>query len=175
MIGTGYSLWLMTQPDELTGQKLAKLISRLGTVYDTPLFPPHVTLLSDVEQNEEAMKKTARVLAQTLSSYPIELNDLGSNGLYFQILFAKAHCTPQVMTANAQAQCAFGLQRPSYFPHLSLAYGDLTPEQVVHLTITVRRDAPWVVGTVFPVAQIQLWATIGPIQDWRYIETYPLK
>jgi len=171
---TGYSLWLVPERDTETYVFLDQLIRNTAAQYRTSVFGPHVTLLGGVEGGEQDVCEKTRVLAGELSPYEIKLGEVGSNGTYFQILFSEIDQTHSVLNANALAQKVFGVDKGDYFPHLSLAYGDLSNEQVVTLQRVVAQGCA-IAGTHFVAQRTELWYTEGAIEEWYRVETFPFR
>lgn len=169
---TGYSLWLVPERDTETYELLDQLIRTVAAQYRTPVFDPHVTLLGGVEGTEQDMREKTRVLAEELTPYEIQLGEVGSNGIYFQILFSKIEQTRSVLNANTVAQEVFGVDKGKYFPHLSLAYGDLSNEQVATLQQFVGQRNP-IAGTHFLAQSVELWRSEGTVEEWRKVAIFP--
>lgn len=169
---TGYSLWLVPEKGGEAYQFLERVIQDIGSDYQTPLFDPHVTLVGGVEGLEKTVLKKARELAKELTPYEIELGEIDSNGTYFQILFSQVMQTISVMHAGATAQKVFGMEGEKYFPHLSLAYGAFSQEQVNGLMTTMGEKS--IKGTRFFVDRIEVWSTEGFVEEWRKVAEVPL-
>src|SRR3989338_9015983 len=129
----GYSLWLVPDTNSEAYRALARCIADISKKYQTPDFVPHATLLGSVGNTEKDMRANTQELAGELAPYEIRLDEIGSNRTYFQILFSKIEQTEAVMRANTIAQKVFVIDQGTYLPHLSLAYGDLSPEQIALL------------------------------------------
>jgi 2'-5' RNA ligase len=170
---TGYSLWLVPNTQSELYAELARCINDMAEASGGPAFVPHATLLGGIEGDADAVLNKCARLAQILTPYEIELDELGSNGIYFQILFSRVHQTAPVMRANEHARHEFESQA-GYFPHLSLAYGDFAPEKVQELMRDIKSQHPGIIGSKFLVGEIELWSTEGTVQDWRKIQAFPI-
>lgn len=171
MKATGYSLWLVPERDTETYVFLSQLIHNIAARYRTPVFDPHVTLLGGRDGTEQDMREKARLLAGELSPFEIQLGEVDSSGIYFQILFSKIEQTCAVLNANVVAQKVFGVDKGKYFPHLSLAYGDFSNEQVAALRQFVAQRNP-IAGMHF-FAQGELWHSEGAVEEWRKVAFFP--
>jgi len=167
----GYSLWLVPDTNSEAYRALARCIADISKKYQTPDFVPHATLLGSVGNTEKDMRAKTQELAGELAPYEIRLDEIGSNRTYFQILFSKIEQTEAVMRANTIAQKVFVIDQGTYLPHLSLAYGDLSPEQIALLKQLLERDL--IPGTKFIVREIELWHTEGEVGDWCNVSTFP--
>ena len=169
---TGYSLWLVPERGTETYEFLDKLIRNVATQYRTPVFDPHVTLLGGVGGNEQGICEKTRLLAEKLAPYELRLGEVGSNGTYFQILFSRIEQTPAAMNVNAVAQKVFAVDKGKYFPHISLAYGDLSNEQVVALQQFVAKGNK-ITGMHFLAQGVELWRTERAVEEWRRVAIFP--
>ena len=172
---TGYSLWLVPERKTETYRFLDQFIRDVAAQYQTPVFDPHATLLGGVDGDEKDMREKTQMLAEKLAPYEIQLGEVGSNGIYFQILFSRVEQTPSVLEANAVAQKVFGVDKGKYFPHLSLAYGDLSNEQVAALKQFIAQRYPPITGINFLVANVELWRSEGAVNKWHRVATFQLK
>jgi hypothetical protein len=174
-VGIGYSLWLMPQNESEQGKNLGLIIQQIAQVQKTPVFPPHVTLLANLSFSEQEMRERTARLASHLNPYLIRLEELGSNGSYFQILFSAVAQSTRVVEARRQAEEIFGLNAVDYFPHLSLAYGDLTRDQVRELGRQVATHRPPIRQLGFIPTAISLWSTIEEVSEWYEVAKFPFK
>ncbi len=170
--GKGYSLWLFANKNKPAYTLPARVIGELAKIYNTPIFPPHVTLVNDIDLGEEIMIALTQELITSLPSLPIELKSLASNNHYFQRLFAVVEPTPTLILANARAQTLFGHTK-DYRPHHSFAYGDLSPQQVTTLRQRLEKIAA-LRSLSFTAESIELWSTEGPFEHWYFVRRFPL-
>ncbi len=175
MIGTGYSLWLVEDHKTESCQSLQSLIFTLSGIHETPAFIPHITLVADINSNEKELVRLMHQFVQSLQPFRVQLTNLGSNGIYFQILFAIVKQTPELMSANIAAKRLFGTEKGIYVPHLSLAYGNLSLDQIATLIEKVRRHQPFVEGTELTLRNIELWRTIGVVQEWELVKVFSIE
>ena len=169
-----YSLWLVPKRDTEAYALLDQLIRDAAAQYRTPVFGPHATLQGGIEGAERDVRERACLLAGELSPYEITLGEIGSNGIYFQILFFKVDRTPSVLNANALARKVFGMDKGDYSPHISLAYGDLSKNQVDTLQQFIAQERA-IEGTRFMAESIELWYAEGAIEEWYRVETFPFR
>jgi len=163
-----YALWIM--PEGATYTLTDGYIARLSDAYNLPKFEPHVTLLGGISAPQTS---TLRTLARSLPPFHIHLSSQpGFLEEYFRCLFLKADETPVLLETFARASQLFGYQGRPYFPHLSLAYGDL-PLETKHKMIRELGDIPEI---EFEARQISLvYASIEmPISSWKVVERFPM-
>jgi 2'-5' RNA ligase len=119
---SSYHLWL--KPSGKAHDVLAEAIQDLSHKLRSPIFEPHVTLLSGLQGSEQDHLLRTEQLADWLQPLHISLIAPSYQDTYFQCLFLKVEETPPVMEAHARAKAAFADKAEAAFmPHLSLLYG----------------------------------------------------
>ena len=168
--GRGVSLWLM--PDGEARDRLEALIGRLAVRFETPSFPPHVTLLPGIEgRPEDDVLDATRALGATLRPFPVRLQALEGRDEPFRCLFARAAADEPLLCAHRAAARAFGRARdPEYFPHLSLVYGTLPPDVKAGLAVDLAAEA----AVSFEAGSLHAWRTEGPVVEWRELGSFRL-
>ncbi|MCR4330845.1 MAG: hypothetical protein NUV49_03115 [Patescibacteria group bacterium] len=156
----GYSVWLV--PEGAVGEYLQRVISDLSMKYETPTFEPHVTLISGMDRETEALEYTVQI-ARRLRPFYIELGVPQRGDKYFRSLFAEVKETPELMEANKVAQKVCG-KKEIYKPHLSLLYGELGGEVSLHALAYVR--SRFQQGGGFPVVNLFLYK--NEVDPWRW-------
>lgn len=165
MKAKGYSIWLT--PTGEVYRKLAEIISQLSKKYSTPNFEPHLTLIGDLIGSEEEIISKTLKLAEQLKPFEIKLKKADYFDEYFKCLFIRAGKTKEVIEANNIAREAFNLEpNPEYMPHLSLMYGDLSPEIKEEILTDLGKEF----DLSFEVKSIHLFSTTGEVKDWSKVK-----
>ena len=162
-----YALWIV--PEGAAYTLTDGYIVRLSRVYNLPKFEPHVTLLGGIHAPETS---TLRTLARSLLPFHIHFSNQPEYlDETFRCLFLKADETPALLETFARASQLFGYTGGPYFPHLSLAYGDL-PVETKREMIRELGDIPEI---EFEARQLSLvWAsTEMPVSSWRVVARFP--
>ena len=123
-----YYLWLMPQKE--MSDELQKIIQGLSEAYSTPVFEPHVTLVSGLSGNADHLVKKIDSFARGKHSLSVSMQGIDYTRGFFTALFLNIPNTPEIDQLNTQARehlNPFG-QGP-YHPHLSLLYGDITSQE----------------------------------------------
>ena len=167
----GYSLWLMPTGDVY--RRLSGVILKLSEKHSTPRFEPHITLLPEIGGlSEDAIVEKTLQLSRIVSPFEIRLTHVNYLDQYFRCVFLRAEETTELKNANYKAQEIFGrLQDLKFMPHLSLMYGNLTPETKEQIIETIGREF----NVIFNVANIHLFSTEGEPKDWHIIKEFELK
>ena len=166
---SGVSLWLV--PEHSRETRLAKIIDGLSEEWGTPRFAPHVTLLGNLRGSEREILAEAECLAAELEPVPLRSLELGWSDQFYRAFYLVVQKQPALLRAHAAAADAFRrAPEREYFPHLSLAYGDLNEEQ--------RRQARSAVGQDFGscrAERLDVVRTTGPPESWETLAAYPLR
>ncbi len=163
-----YALWIM--PEGAAYTLMDGYIARLSEAFDLPKFEPHVTVLSRMRDPQAS---ALRDLTRSLSPFRIRF---ASRPEYldetFRCLFLKADETPALMEAYSKACRLFGYEGKSYFPHLSLAYGDL-PVENKHEMIQTLGEIPKIEFEARQLFLVRASAKM-PVSSWKMIEQFYL-
>jgi len=152
-------------------KELLNLISKLSQEYSPPVFQPHVTLIGDLSGKKEEIISKSSKLASQISPYKIKISKPAYFNEYFRSLFLKVKKTKEVMEANLKAKEIFSYNKKSeYFPHLSLMYGNFSPE-IKEKIISELRE----INLEFKVEELHLFFTAGKPENWYEIEKFDLK
>jgi 2'-5' RNA ligase len=165
----GYHLWLA--PEGEARDDLQDIIDRLAEAYGGPAFTPHVTLLSGLDGSEASLLETNRKLAVALDPFHLDLTTPEGGTTFFQCVYMRVGRNPSLSRTRQAAGEAFGLPAGGYMPHLSLYYGDASPERRAAILEAVPPRAK----RRFAVEAIQLIRADSerPV-DWHCIEQSPL-
>lgn len=157
-ITQGYSLWLV--PSEETFKALSGIIQTLAQTFNTPVFKPHITLLSGLEnENAEAIEKLSETKALVLAFKPATTGEE-----FFKSLFLPAEKTKQLLALKRLAKQVLQIDTTgTYIPHLSLMYGNI-PD-------TDKKNALKELGLTLPTRivfdRLALVKTTGRTADWK--------
>ncbi|CAD6886212.1 unnamed protein product [Tilletia controversa] len=197
----GFALWLVPASSQTPVIKAVQ--ARLRESHPTtPIFEPHVTLLSGfdeadskkgVEQIWEITKKEVLEWGKSRSSgsLDVKLEDVTTRNMFFQCILASLHKDERLMALNLRLRKAFNLDhsQPAYFPHLSLLYGNLTPEEIQNTIKTLtdegvieRKDSGVAIGAgkdgdkfdALLLFSVELWDCEGKPEEWKQVHSLTL-
>ncbi len=161
-----HALWLRPFGD--AAFELKQRIKSLSEKYDTPLFEPHITLLSGLRRGKTELIQLTNTLAGSLQPFTVELTTKGYHDDFYQSYFVRVKKTDAFINAQETAEKLFGCTTDvDYFPHLSLMYGhvdDKEKRKLVDTSGPLKNDS-------FPVHSMLLIRTEGDVQDWKKIHT----
>lgn len=184
-----YSVWAQPSPaDEPAGLRPAML--QLRTLFEGPLFEPHVTVLG-VQKEKVHLRdasKCLRAACRSLRPFTCRLTRVECGQTFFQCVYMLVEPSQEVMEANKHVQNIFSnpnsveavcLEKNDYMPHLSLLYGDLTPENKEKAKKLVEDECSLdLCNTQFRVSSLCLYSTDTNdklLASWRKIAEYPLE
>jgi putative hydrolase of the HAD superfamily len=148
-------VWLVPAAEDAA--TLQKQIERGASSWDSPPFPPHVTMCS-----EPAVTKLAAV--GSLSELPLSITftALRFGKDYFHGCYLEAAHDAPLRELQARCVATLGGTVPGkYPPHLSLAYGVLNEAQrgaALRLTQLPQKVT---------FDRLELWTSDGPVSSWR--------
>lgn len=167
--GKGHSLWLMPEAGE--GELLAGWIRRLAERYRTETFPPHVTLVAGLELPGRELLERAERGAAAVSPFTVHVDGVDGRDAHFRCLFVRAVESAPLRAAHEALARAFGREpEADFFPHLSLVYGALRPDQKQALAHEIGAE----VDVRFDVRRLHVWSTDGPVSAWHEAGVFPL-
>ena len=165
-----YALWLRPFGD--ASFELKKRIKKLSEKFSTPVFEPHITMLSGLRRGETELIQLTDTLAGSLSPFSIELTEVGYRNHYYQSIFIHVKKTQPFIDAQQTAERLFGCTTDeSYFPHLSLMYGDISAKEKARAVHVMGKSF----HISFPVHSLLLIRTEGEVEDWKKIHAAEFK
>jgi 2'-5' RNA ligase len=168
MTTDSYSIWIIPEGEAYTLTE--GYITSLSEAYNLPKFEPHVTVLAGIPNPGSS---TLRDLTRDLLPFRIHLADQPEYlDERFRCLFLKANKTPALMETFSKVSHLFGYEGPPYFPHLSLAYGDL-PVETKHEMIRTLGVIPQIEFEARQLSLVRASSEI-PISSWKVVEHFPL-
>ena len=165
----GHSLWFT--PGGRAREHLCKMIEELSARYQSPAFPPHITLLGGVKTDREAVIKEASAIAQVIEPFEINCEQISWEDAYFRCLYLQVTRTRALLDAHALASRQFGLPSAEEFrPHLSLLYAELANEEKAKISAQIGGNF----ARGFHIDHLDVYSTNGPPADWYCIQTLQL-
>ena len=153
-----YSIWLQ---NSVHNKNIHDLIKRYASEENKDSFSPHVTLVSNINSEEKALK----ILQKLSDKKPLIVFDKVSTGdTYFQKLYLESSDNTYFFNSVSKIEGWPSL----WVPHLSLCYGDELPKSFdlgelnELIPITLNFDT------------LSLYKTGPKVSEWLEINTLPL-
>ena len=150
-----YSIWLQ---NSVHNKKIHNLIKRYASEENKDSFSPHVTLVSNINSEEKALK----ILQKLSDKKPLIVFDKVSTGdTYFQKLYLESSDNTYFFNSVAKIEGWPSL----WVPHMSLCYGDELPKsfdlgelnELIPITLTFDTITVYKTGPV--------------VSEWKEITT----
>ena len=163
-----FYLWLIPQKE--TYDEFQKIIADLSKTYGTPLFEPHVTVVTGLRGNEDAL--TEKIDAFALGKHALSVISKGMDYKrgFFTALFLNIQRSSEIDRLNTQARqdlTPFG-QGP-YHPHLSLLYGNITSQEQERIVADHNYA-----GQTILLNKLKLIKGHSDVSQWRVIREWSL-
>ena len=131
-----HSLWLM--PDQGTAKHLRRLILELATKLNTPVFAPHITLVSDFSAPIDVVRTHCDRAVSAMGPIAAHSIEVDGTTAPFMSIFLKVHVPNEVIDLRNTLHSALDISdQENYLPHISLAYfakeGPSKTDQIMHL------------------------------------------
>ena len=161
-----YSIWLM--PDNIATERFQKVIASLSETHQSPIFTPHITLLSGMQEVNDLHFYKISVLAALTQVFDVLVGEWSSTNLYFRALFL--HTKPSELLNKLQSEVAaiFSEVEYEFNPHLSLLYADLKEDDT---SVDVSKE---VFANMFQAVSIAVVQTEGEVEDWKIVDSFVL-
>lgn len=166
---SNYFLWL--KPSGSDFRQLLALVNSIGHKYGTPLFEPHITLLSGLLGSEKDIESKVFQLSTHFSPFTAHCSNIDWSDDYFRCLCVKVKKDPVLITLYEQARKLIPHEKKNDFePHISLMYGKLPHKTKQELATDLEKKYP----EHLLIDRLSLYRCSGPPESWRLVKEYPL-
>ena len=170
MTGTGYSINIIPTGEEYS--RFETLIIKLAEEYGAPLFAPHITVLGQASDDEDAALELMEKLAEGEQPFSVTLGKVDYQDDFFRALYVLSQNSDPLLTLYEKAKKIFGRKDTAeYMPHLSLLYGDFKPEIKEKIIKEIGKEQM----SVFKINSLHLFRTEGEADEWFEVAEFPFK
>ena len=167
-----WSFWLLPSAAQL--EQLSGVVQRLAPVFGQTAFVPHVTIQGDIDMPAQALCAVAQGLAasQAVCRWPVHAVEHSTH--FFRCLYLRLQADAGFARLQAAAQATTGVAEGlSPFAHVSLAYGEASPQGLAALPELQHEF----VGQTLVLDQLAVYHSSKqvPIADWACVARYPLQ
>lgn len=164
----GYSLWLI--PKSAAYYELELTIRNLAESYQSPIFPPHLTLISGMECSDLAqLTEKTQLLSRSQRPFCCPIERIEFSNQFFQCVYLKIFPTEDLRGLRTQSLSYFETRDSLFYPHLSLIYGNLTEQTKTAICRKFEKKFP----SEIEFASLALFHTDGPPENWRMVDQLP--
>jgi hypothetical protein len=166
-----YALWLL--PSNQDSIPLAETIRRYSQTMSTPMFEPHITLMSRLHGSATELEEKALEIANATDVLHLMLGWPVHSDSYFQCVFLPVEADSSLLEVHVRAYSLFeaGIQK-GYSPHLSLVYGSLTARERQRIVAEIGDNLSG--PTVFSRMCLYRASSDSPPDTWNEIGNYYL-
>ncbi|MDP6340174.1 MAG: hypothetical protein QF842_07655 [Candidatus Marinimicrobia bacterium] len=152
-----YSIWLL--PSIADRDYLSEIIQSLGAEYDAPVFDPHCTIFTPVNDLE-----SAKTIIDQLNFKPfkVSVSGLNQSDIIWKTVFVDLETDPHLILLNYLFHQAFDTDY-DFQPHISLIYKNLPTglrKEIIHNLPNIES---------FWLGSISIVNTTGVVNDWGNI------
>src|SRR5258708_35721734 len=170
-----YSVWFM--PEESLYSQFSDMITVKASELNSPVFEPHVTIISDYSGSQEnAIKFATQAVSKLSSSIKIKLTGLTFGKSFYQCVFFKVLFTAELSSFVTNTREIYGHDTTKlYMPHLSLVYGDF--DTAIKLSIISNWGITITSSNIemsFSPSFLAVYRTGGSPTNWQMIERIPI-
>jgi 2'-5' RNA ligase len=164
-----YSLWII--PSSSLKKSLDEIILKLAEKYKSPKFEAHMTLLGDIDSDEETIIQKTKRFASKIKTFPLELGEISFSTTYFQSVFVRVKSTAKLLDANLKAKRIFRMDNNVFMPHISLLYGNhgmiLREKIVSEIELSKTKD--------FKADNIIIVPSTNNPNEWKHLAKIPFQ
>ena len=149
-------------------KKYNKIIASLSKKYNTPSFP-HVTLFELLEAEEQALLTKVKKIANSSRKMEVEILGINFTNTFNQCVFAQIKMSSQLLTLYKELETKLEYSNKfPFFPHMSLVYGDFSPEEKSNIAGLVK------LGNKLLLDKLIIYRD-GPLpSDWAHVAEFEL-
>lgn len=164
-----YAIWL--NPDVLSSEIFMPIMADLRERCNGPTFAPHLTLVSGITGDEREICATFESCAEQQAAFSLNPVQVRVSGDFFRAITVQSELPPvlrQFRHIIAQRFC-LSVSKP-YYPHLSLAYGEISD----NILASIENELVQHVWPPISIESVSLWRLRGPVNNWRQVTTASL-
>lgn len=165
----GHSIWLT--PDASTVLGIQQTIDTLSARFNSPVFQPHVTLIGKLGGDHQRVFDTFNTLIKGIKPFVLHAEAIDYQDVFFRSMFYKISETDDLMEMNQLARELYSRDSdPTYFPHLSLLYSDVSESEKRTAVLDLAIEIP----AEIPITGIELIQTQGQVSEWSMVKRVEL-
>jgi 2'-5' RNA ligase len=161
--------WILLLPSTSQSGEYSKIINALSKKYNTSRIDAHVTILGPLEAEEDDLITKVKNIANGFNRIEVEVLGINFSNTVSQCVFAQIKMSPQLLALYVELQTNLQpLNKSPFFPHLSLLYGDFSPEEKANIAGQVK------VGNMLMLDKLVVFRE-GPLpHEWTNVAEFDL-
>jgi 2'-5' RNA ligase len=166
----GYSIWLSFE--DRSAAQLHEAISALSSQFSTPVFPPHLTLVGDIELGLHEVEELTKLFAASPIPPEIFVRDVDISDEYFMALYLSVDIPYKLQ--QMRQHVAHAAHRGVYKlddPHVSLLYGNPDGNALSPTRDSLRK---YFCGQTLRLRGLNIVQSSKsmPVSDWKILSDY---
>ena len=161
--------WIFLVPTISQSIEYNRIIKALSKKYKTPNIDAHVTILGPLKTEEKELIKKVKEIAKGFKRIEVEVFGINFSNTVSQCVFAQIKMSPQLLSLYKELETNLKYSNKSpFFPHMSLIYGDFSPEEKSNIARQVK------VNNKLLLYKIVIYRD-GPLpSDWKHVAEFEL-
>jgi 2'-5' RNA ligase len=133
--------WIFLIPQASQHKKYNQITKSLSTDYNSPDIDVHVTILGPLEAQEKDLINKVKSIAKRFERIEVEILGMNYTNTVTQCVFAQIKMSPKLLTLYKELELNLQYTNKSpFFPHMSLLYGDFSPEEKENISGQIKTD-----------------------------------
>ena len=130
---SSFSIWLLLEKESRSNyRKITKSISKR---LKGPIFEPHCTIYGHLNTDIESLKPFVTDLAKNYNQFSVGVKKIKSGDSFSKSLYVSVKNSGAIKQLNSICKNKFiGLRKYGFDPHISIAYGIFSKEEIYFAT-----------------------------------------
>lgn len=117
---SGFAIWLCPPKDS----SLSSLLDSVRNTFPTPRFPPHITILGEVELDLPELVRRITNVVQDVPEFDVKARKVAFGSVYWRSVMIEMDGGDQIVQLEEKIRKEFGSRyNQPFYPHLSVCYG----------------------------------------------------
>jgi 2'-5' RNA ligase len=150
-------------------EKYTKIINSLSKRYSTPSFP-HITLFEKIEANEKDLITQVNTITKDFNKIEVEVLGMNFANTIHQCVFAQIKMSSELLTLYNELEKTLHYSNQSiFFPHMSMVYGNLQPEEKQNIAANIELDSKLLLDTLL------IYRDGSLASDWEQVAEFKFR
>ena len=130
---SSFSIWLVLEKESRSNYR--KIIQSISKRLKAPIFEPHCTVYGHLNTDIETLKPFVIELAKNYNQFSAGIKKLKSGDSFSKSLYVSIKNSGAIKQLNIICKNKFsGVRRYGFDPHISIAYGIFSKEEIYYAT-----------------------------------------
>lgn len=162
-----YAIWII--PPEPTYCYLQEKIEKLASEYGSPVFEPHLTLLSGINEDLQTVVEKVTTIANRQQPLPLSFGPVSFSTTYFQSVLVRVNSTAPLLQLHLDIVKTFNVDLGVFMPHMSLVYGNFPMSLREQIAEKIEINPP-----AFVAKELVIMSAESDPNEWKKLATIQL-